>query len=325
MKILILGGTRCVGRILSEIFYKKNYTIHIISRRPHPNRKIKNLYLGEFKDLKLPKAMIEYDVVFDFITKKPNDLKKIFKNISFKKYIFISTTWVSRINESLSSLVFYQKNDLSNFYYENKNYIKNKIILEHTLSNLNSRYKKKSVIIRLPLILGNNDPQNRVGYFVLRLLDQAGIIVANHGRDKINFCTPLETAIAFDKLILKKNFPDFDILEAILYTIKIKSLIKFLSKSINIKKIVLYTYDIEFLKKKFIEFVKSNPFINEYNFRSTNKNIFKLLNIINKKKLISFFTQNDEKVNYCFYNRNLRNKEINFIKKYSQNAKKIIL
>jgi hypothetical protein len=87
----------------------------------------------------------------------------------------------------------------------------------------------------------------------------------------------------------------------------------------------LYTFDIGFLKKKFSIFVKTNPFINEYNFRSTNKNIFKLLNIINKKKLISLFTKNDEDVNDCFYNRNLRNKEINFIKKYSQNAKKIIL
>ena len=103
IKILILGGTKFIGKCLIKNLNKKFFIVDVISRK---KIKFKNNNINSFFNINLDKiekidTKINYDYIVDFISKSEKELNKIFNKINFKKYIFISSAWLVKLNDKI--------------------------------------------------------------------------------------------------------------------------------------------------------------------------------------------------------------------------------
>jgi nucleoside-diphosphate-sugar epimerase len=279
-KILILGGTRYIGKSLVKTFLikEKNLNLYILSRRrvatttTTTTTKIKyiNANLKSFEN-KIPK--LEFDSIFDFISSDVKVLDKIIRKIKFRNYYFISTSWVTKgnkknkINKKIS-LNFIPQVKLSK---KTSNYIKRKIKLENFLINKFIKLKKKIVIFRLPIVIGGNDYTKRLKKI----------------QKKIKLCSNLNLLDSEKKinLIWIK-----DLVKSIYLFTKLKKLKKIqIIECLNLKNISFREIAINLYKKKFkIKYKPSNQkmklfsqdeFINEIRLQATKNNIFLKTNV----------------------------------------------
>jgi nucleoside-diphosphate-sugar epimerase len=275
-KILILGGTRYIGKSLVKTFLikEKNLNLYILSRRrvATTTTKIKyiNANLKAFEN-KIPK--LEFDSIFDFISSDVKVLDKIIKKIKFRNYYFISTSWVTKgnkknkINKKIS-LNFIPQVKLSK---KTSNYIKRKIKLENFLINKFIKLKKKIVIFRLPIVIGVNDYTKRLKKI----------------QKKIKLCSNLNLLDSEKKinLIWIK-----DLVKSIYLFTKLKKLKKIqIIECLNLKNISFREIAINLYKKKFkIKYKPSNQkmklfsqdeFNNEIRLQATKNNIFLKTNV----------------------------------------------
>ena len=105
MKILVMGGTRFVGKSLVEKLLNKDYEIDIFTRGNKPTPVGANLIKGDRNNLDdiLKIKNEKYDYVFDISGRELDQTKMLVENIkdSFKRYIYVSSAGVY---EDLSEL-----------------------------------------------------------------------------------------------------------------------------------------------------------------------------------------------------------------------------
>ena len=144
MKILIIGGTRFIGKevVNSLKFLKSNYTV--FSRNVRFKNE-ENYIIGDRNNLEdLKKISGKFDVIIDFISYRANQTKNILNLFPDTRYILISTSWKKT------------KIPLSN---QNKSqYIQNKRLAELEIKKSKNTQNR---IIRLPIVLGLEDHTGR--------------------------------------------------------------------------------------------------------------------------------------------------------------------
>ncbi len=100
MKILVMGGTRFVGKSLVRKLLDQNHEIDIFTRGNKPNLPGTNLIKGDrnFLDNILKLKSYKYDVIYDISGRELDQTKILLENIdnSFKRYIYISSAGVYR-------------------------------------------------------------------------------------------------------------------------------------------------------------------------------------------------------------------------------------
>ena len=95
MKILVMGGTRFVGKSLVGKLLNHNYDIDIFTRGYNSNPENTNLIKGDRNDfecvLKLKNK--KYDVIFDISGRELDQTKLLIENLndSFYRYIYVSS------------------------------------------------------------------------------------------------------------------------------------------------------------------------------------------------------------------------------------------
>ena len=105
MKILVMGGTRFVGKSLVKKLLSFNYDVDIFTRGNRPNLHGTNLIKGDRNDIdnlkKIGKS--SYDIVFDISGRELIQTKMLIENIntSFKRYIYVSSAGVYKDNFEL--------------------------------------------------------------------------------------------------------------------------------------------------------------------------------------------------------------------------------
>ena len=105
MKILVMGGTRFVGKSLVGKLLTQNHEIDIFTRGNKANPEKTNLIKGDRNSLestaKLKNKM--YDIVFDISGRELEQTKLLIENLdnSFKRYIFVSSAGVYKDNYEL--------------------------------------------------------------------------------------------------------------------------------------------------------------------------------------------------------------------------------
>jgi len=105
MKILVMGGTRFVGKSLVEKLINQNHEIDIFTRGNRPHLKGTNLIKGDrnlienFFKIKNNK----YDYIFDISGRELNQTKILLDNIKydFKRYIYVSSAGVYKNHTEL--------------------------------------------------------------------------------------------------------------------------------------------------------------------------------------------------------------------------------
>ena len=159
-KILILGGTRMVGRDFVEFILKQNLNSDIyIANRGVTNP---NLFVDNVKHIKIDRYNQDcknlygmyFDLVIDFNCYTFENLKDILDHIQYKHYILISSTCANSDNltNSINRFSTIEMYDKSNDYCKDKGELEN-WIKNNTVNNL--------TIVRPPVIYGRNDYTGR--------------------------------------------------------------------------------------------------------------------------------------------------------------------
>ena len=102
MKILVMGGTRFVGKSLVGKLLFQNHDIDIFTRGNKNNPEKTNLIKGDRNDLEsIVKLKNEkYDVIYDISGRELEQTKLLIENLdnSFQRYIYVSSAGVYKDN-----------------------------------------------------------------------------------------------------------------------------------------------------------------------------------------------------------------------------------
>ena len=105
MKILVMGGTRFVGKSLVGKLLNHNYDIDIFTRGNKSNPENTNLIKGDRNDIEsiLKIKNKKYDVIYDISGRELEQTKILIENIadSFNRYIYVSSAGVYKDNYEL--------------------------------------------------------------------------------------------------------------------------------------------------------------------------------------------------------------------------------
>ena len=105
MKILVMGGTRFVGKSLVQKLILQNYDIDIFTRGNKPNPKGANLIKGDRNNLQdiLKLKNNKYDIVFDISGRELSQTKILIENINenFDRYVYVSSAGVYQDSQEL--------------------------------------------------------------------------------------------------------------------------------------------------------------------------------------------------------------------------------
>ena len=105
MKILVMGGTRFVGKSLVQKLIAQNHDIDIFTRGNNPNPKGSNLIKGDRNNLEdiLKLKNKKYDIIFDVSGRELSQTKILIENINnnFDRYVYVSSAGVYKDNQEL--------------------------------------------------------------------------------------------------------------------------------------------------------------------------------------------------------------------------------
>ena len=120
MKILVMGGTRFVGKSLVEKLLNQNHEIDIFTRGNKPNPKGTKLIKGDRKSIEdiLKLKNNKYNLVFDVSGRELEDTKILMENInnSFERYVYVSSAGVYKENTELP-LIESDEIDIQSMYH----------------------------------------------------------------------------------------------------------------------------------------------------------------------------------------------------------------
>ena len=211
MKILIIGGTRFIGKKLLNLINKKNNKITVISnsKRKKPSG-LRYINLNREKGIEKLKHE-HFDLCFDFISYKKSDQSDLLKNVIISKYIFISTTWIPMYFKMKANKIcrFSSKRiNQKNIRPETINYLKGKINAELELK----KYKALGYnvyIVRLPITLGDNDHTKRLDFYFNKIKKNKKIFLYKNLDNYVQLCWNEDIARALliwsKKDLTKKN------------------------------------------------------------------------------------------------------------------------
>ena len=97
MKILILGGTRFLGKLVVFELKKLGHELTVISRRKLDYDPQIRYFNGERSQVLESLKGEAFDLVLDFICYSADALVDIKRNVKATNYILISSTWVPKL------------------------------------------------------------------------------------------------------------------------------------------------------------------------------------------------------------------------------------
>jgi len=155
MKILVMGGTRFVGKSLVGKLLSKNYDIDIFTRGNKSNPEKTNLIKGDRNNSEdiVRLRNKKYDVVYDISGRELEQTKLLIENLdnSFQRYIYVSSAGVYKDNCELplSEVDPIDPESRLKGKIETENWLKNKIFLLQVLDLL--IFMDQEIIIKLKI------------------------------------------------------------------------------------------------------------------------------------------------------------------------------
>lgn len=186
MDILVVGGTRFMGKHLVNDLLLKGHNVTIATRGVSKDNfydnvsriKIDRLNEQSIKDNLQGK---KYDLVYDSIAYCSNDIKILLDNISCDRYITISTTAVydkhldtaeTDFNPLTKALLWCDRGDFP--YDEIKRQAECALFQEY--SNI------PAVAVRFPFVIGTDDYTKRLHFYVEHIINKKPMFIDNFHR-----------------------------------------------------------------------------------------------------------------------------------------------
>lgn len=199
MKVLIIGGTKFIGKHIAEECNKNHYQVFFLNRGI--TEKTSNTIICNIDEIISKKEVIlkhNFDVVFNCLCnteKNAQDIVEIFKHTHTKLIILSSMDCYHAFQELIrgknnSDYPIDEKDALTEIkhYYSHLSSIKNKDYDKNLMSEVFiSAFKNKLVnvtIFRLPMVYGTYDYQfaHRHGEIIKRILDKKPDYIISYGK-----------------------------------------------------------------------------------------------------------------------------------------------
>ena len=317
MKILILGGTRFLGKRLAEILLEGGNRVTVLSRHPENAPQGAIVIEGEREKGLKQIAKEEFDVVIDFIAFDGKSSREAISKLRFGMYVLISSTWICRLGKNIKANQKINPNDVTeaeSLSTVTREYLFGKLEAENIVRN---RYqeKKDAVILRLPIIWGTADPTDRMEFYFRRILDGYPVIRINGGNNIPSMVWIEDAAKAIILLISKRVFGKYPIWEGLIANqLMAKDIISALAFGIG-KKLLTINVSGQDLLKYIPEYLEAEPLWMLDRQNQTVNNIFrnaglketpqrKWLKIISRNIIVK---ENSE-------DKKLREKELQFLR-----------
>jgi len=184
MKILILGGNRFTGKLITEKLFAKGHSVTLINRQgnaPVPCEIIK-CDRNSSEQMRLAIGDRSFDCIIDmclFNKKQAEAAVDLFKDKT-KKYIFISSVAVYEKTEFFPI----SENYPLGFWPIFGDYGKEKMLIENYFEEIKDF---PIITLRPTYIIGKNNHLNREGYYFDALLDNKNINIEGNGQAILSF------------------------------------------------------------------------------------------------------------------------------------------
>jgi 2'-hydroxyisoflavone reductase len=192
MKVLVIGGTTFIGKLLVPQLVKAGHDVAILHRKnKHAyGKKVANLQADRGNPEALAKVLagqrfeIVYDNVYDWEKgTTANQVEATLKLVGdrLQRYIFMSS--VAAYGDGLN----HHEADALAPDDHPEAYVRNKAMTERMLFRMYHRYKVPVVTLRPPFIYGPHNPFYREQFFWDRLRDGRPLILPGDGRRLMQF------------------------------------------------------------------------------------------------------------------------------------------
>ena len=183
MKILVVGGTRFMGRHLVRELLKVGHEVTIATRgiaKEDFGSSVKRVIIDRLDESSLKESFANtyFDVVYDSLAYCSNNVKILLDNISCHKYIIISTTAVydkhiNTIEEDFNPLV-------KELTWCNRRDFPYDDIKRQAECALFQKYSDINfVAVRFPFVIGEDDYTKRLYFYVENILNQNPMNIDN--------------------------------------------------------------------------------------------------------------------------------------------------
>lgn len=183
MDILVVGGTRFMGKHLVNELLVKRHNVTIATRgisRDNFSNNINRIKFDRLNEQSIKDNFCgkHYDVVYDSLAYCSNDIKILLDNISCNKYITISTTAVydnhintleTEFNPLTKTLIWCGREDFP--YDEIKRQAECALFQKY--SNI------PSVAVRFPFVIGEDDYTKRLYFYVDHIINKKPMFIDN--------------------------------------------------------------------------------------------------------------------------------------------------
>jgi nucleoside-diphosphate-sugar epimerase len=242
MKILVIGGTRFFGIHMVRALIARDHDITIATRGNSSDSfgdSVKRIVFDRSDENSCVKAFSgnSYDVVIDKIAYSSNDVKRIAKAISCKRYIVMSSTAVynplhmnTKENDfvpenTMNELVWCERSDVD--YGEGKRNV------ERTACKLLNDVPL--VFVRYPFVVGEDDYTQRLRFYIEHILNNQPMNIDNLDC-QMSFINSREAG-EFISFLAEKEFTG-PINGANVGTVSIKEMIDYVEKKTGKKAII---------------------------------------------------------------------------------------
>ncbi|MBN1548068.1 MAG: NAD-dependent epimerase/dehydratase family protein [Syntrophaceae bacterium] len=216
-RILVVGGTRFLGKRVVERLAAEGTDVTVLSRRRTDLGKGINLVCGERVQGLHMLAGQRFDVVLDFICYDGDGPNQVLEHIATSRYVMISSSWVPRLwsgnqaDELCPGNISLTNPGLSPITNE---YLSGKIRAEWSVAALR-RKGFDAVSLRLPIILGDGDHTGRLDFYCSRFSDNRPVIVVDGGSNKVQIAWVEDMAKAITYWIKRVDIGEFPIWEGL--------------------------------------------------------------------------------------------------------------
>lgn len=184
MRILILGGTRFLGRRVAEILAATGHELTLLSRQSGSVLQgVRQVCAERGAGLDALKGN-RFDLVLDFICHDGDGPGGVAVSVNPERYVLISSTWVPRLWSGARADELYPRlaPDVPNLPAVTVNYLSGKVLAEQAVVNLR-KVGRDAVSLRLPIMLGEGDHTGRFDFYRQRFADNGQVIAVAGGHN----------------------------------------------------------------------------------------------------------------------------------------------
>ena len=195
MRVLLLGGTRFLGKAVACILVADGHQVTTLSRHVSNDLPGSIHICGEIDEGLKKLGDVCFDIVLDFINYGKNSIEEILGNIKFDRYVLISTVWMPRLWHGKEVAEFRASFDTTNKFLPRATtkYLIGKCRAEDIVLRMRGK-GMCATILRLPITLGEHDHTDRVNFYRERFADNYPVILVNGGLNFVQICEKWELA-----------------------------------------------------------------------------------------------------------------------------------